>query len=198
MLWGVPVIMVGQSFGAKPFFILAGNYLSRNVNALLIACFRNFYSLGIAFAIYMCHMGMGGFINTILSWKYFKPFSRLSLSLYLVHPIFQTTVTVAQKHPMELNQLNSVSFTMPWKDWLITFVTFFISALFFRYWFVRDICVVNILIFAGWSAVHWDGKIFSRDAQQKNSKASGTIGYQDLIIIIEIGFHKSLMKIKIF
>lgn len=108
--WLLPVIMVGQVFGSKAFFIHNQDSFSPEFEAALLASFRAFLSLGIASAIYMCHHGMGGLINSILSFKFFIPFAKMSLSIYLVHPSYQILSTAASQSPIDFNQITMVSF----------------------------------------------------------------------------------------
>ncbi|XP_023215921.1 nose resistant to fluoxetine protein 6-like [Centruroides sculpturatus] len=55
------------------------------------------WSLSVAWLIYACITGHAGFINTILSWKAWIPFSRLSFTIYLIHPLVQW-VYMAYQH----------------------------------------------------------------------------------------------------
>ncbi|GFO39868.1 nose resistant to fluoxetine protein 6 [Plakobranchus ocellatus] len=50
-------------------------------NSLKDACF----SLAVAWVIFACVTGNGGFVNTILSWKAFILISRVTYCMYLVH-----------------------------------------------------------------------------------------------------------------
>lgn len=48
---------------------------------------RTIWGVGLAWITFACMTGYGGFINTFLSWKAMIPFSRLTYSAYLIHPI---------------------------------------------------------------------------------------------------------------
>ncbi|GFY45077.1 nose resistant to fluoxetine protein 6 [Trichonephila inaurata madagascariensis] len=54
-------------------------------NALNRICF----ACGLAWVIFVCLIGQGGFVNSILSWKFLIPLSRLTFCTYLIHPIIQ-------------------------------------------------------------------------------------------------------------
>jgi peptidoglycan/LPS O-acetylase OafA/YrhL len=56
------------------------------INALHHSTHRTVWSIGLAWIIYACVTGQGGWINGFLSWKGFVPMSRLSFMVYLVHP----------------------------------------------------------------------------------------------------------------
>ncbi|XP_076114771.1 nose resistant to fluoxetine protein 6-like [Mytilus galloprovincialis] len=70
-----------------------GNYndnpMSENVTALYNAVHRSAWGAAICWVIFACATGNGGFINTVLSWKMFIPFSRLTFCAYLLHPVVQ-------------------------------------------------------------------------------------------------------------
>uniref|UniRef100_A0A0R3RKK6 Acyl_transf_3 domain-containing protein n=1 Tax=Elaeophora elaphi TaxID=1147741 RepID=A0A0R3RKK6_9BILA len=46
---------------------------------------RTTFAIAIAWLIYACHNGYGSFVNAILSFKLFLPFSMLCYSVYLIH-----------------------------------------------------------------------------------------------------------------
>lgn len=48
---------------------------------------RSSFVIGLAWLIYACETGHGGFLTKFLSWKLWIPLSRLTYSAYLVHPI---------------------------------------------------------------------------------------------------------------
>ena len=56
------------------------------INALYSSTHRTIWSLGLAWLIYACVTGQGGFVNSFLAWKGFVPWSRLTFMVYLVHP----------------------------------------------------------------------------------------------------------------
>ncbi|PSN45560.1 hypothetical protein C0J52_05793 [Blattella germanica] len=53
--------------------------------ALYFAIARPLWAVGIAWIIFACDSGYGGFVNTILGWNALLPLSRLTFSMYLVH-----------------------------------------------------------------------------------------------------------------
>lgn len=78
---------------------------------------RNLMATAIALYIYMAHIGSGGIFDDILSSKYFKPFSKMSLSIYLVHPVMQKLNAARNLHPIEFNETNLVR---PWNSLLLS------------------------------------------------------------------------------
>uniref|UniRef100_A0AC34RBQ3 Acyltransferase 3 domain-containing protein n=1 Tax=Panagrolaimus sp. JU765 TaxID=591449 RepID=A0AC34RBQ3_9BILA len=48
---------------------------------------RTVFSMALAWLIYACHTGIGGWVNTVLSHRFLLPLSTLSYSVYLFHMI---------------------------------------------------------------------------------------------------------------
>ena len=86
--------------------------INRNVllNSLMFALSRNIWGVGTACLIFICHHDGGGFVNTLLSNKFWIPISKLTYSLYLVHPIIQYNFTVYEAHPINLESASIVRF----------------------------------------------------------------------------------------
>ncbi|XP_059481821.1 nose resistant to fluoxetine protein 6-like [Neocloeon triangulifer] len=65
------------------------SYDSELYEPLAAAFFGSFHrlawSLGLSWIIWACVNGLGGIINSILSWQYFLPLSKLTFSAYLTH-----------------------------------------------------------------------------------------------------------------
>lgn len=57
------------------------------LNAFLISFSRIVWGVTIAWVIYACHSGYGGFVNKFLSSRLWIPVGRIGFSLYLVHPV---------------------------------------------------------------------------------------------------------------
>lgn len=100
---------IGEPFFTRAFFIHFGHLVPQHTNAYLMATNRNLLATAIALYIYMAHIGSGGFFDDFLSSKYFKPFSKMSLSIYLVHPVMQKLNAARSLHPIEFNELSLVS-----------------------------------------------------------------------------------------
>lgn len=86
--------MIGWGLSLSTLFlVLFGSYgwtmgleTHAIINALHHSTHRTVWSIGLAWIIYACVTGQGGWINSFLSWKGFVPMSRLSFMVYLVHP----------------------------------------------------------------------------------------------------------------
>ncbi|XP_050307252.1 nose resistant to fluoxetine protein 6-like [Anthonomus grandis grandis] len=67
---------------------------------------RVFWSLGLAWVIFACHSGYGGFVNQMLTTPTMQVLSKLTFCMYITHacPILYLRLTV--KAPIEYSQLN--------------------------------------------------------------------------------------------
>jgi len=66
---------------------LNGEHLSSvGAAALYNAVARSAWGASVCWVIVSCHLGYGGFINSVLSWSAFVPLGRLTYMAYLVHP----------------------------------------------------------------------------------------------------------------
>ncbi|KAG8198740.1 hypothetical protein JTE90_023505 [Oedothorax gibbosus] len=74
------------------------------------------FAASLAWVVYVCVTGQGGFVNCFLSWKFFIPLSRLTFCAYLVHPIIITAFYESQK---SLIQFSNVT-------WMVFFLGFLI------------------------------------------------------------------------
>uniref|UniRef100_A0A2L2YGK5 Nose resistant to fluoxetine protein 6 n=1 Tax=Parasteatoda tepidariorum TaxID=114398 RepID=A0A2L2YGK5_PARTP len=64
-----------------------GEPMEITLSAIYAAVHRVVWSVGIAWIVFACAYGYGGFVNSILSWKLFIPFERLANLIYLLHPL---------------------------------------------------------------------------------------------------------------
>ena len=63
-----------------------GHIMSVFENVLYLGLSRTLWGLGLSFFIFICYSGMGGPVDSFLSWGVFVPLSRLTFSAYLIHP----------------------------------------------------------------------------------------------------------------
>ncbi|XP_055947793.1 nose resistant to fluoxetine protein 6-like [Argiope bruennichi] len=76
------------------------------------------FSLGLGWVIFVCVIGQGDAVNSILSWKALIPLSRLTYCAYLVHPVVQTIYFGSIRQLIEFNHINVI---------MLYFGTLFIS-----------------------------------------------------------------------
>lgn len=74
------------------------NDTSLAFNAFYLAFHRQSWALAICWIIFACHkLKTGGIIRWFLCLPQWKPIARMSLSMYLVHPLYQLTAIMNQK-----------------------------------------------------------------------------------------------------
>ncbi|CAG0919598.1 unnamed protein product [Notodromas monacha] len=74
----------------------------------LWSMFRNVWTLCLAWVVFACANGYGGFVNTFLSWKAFMPLSRLTYCTYLLSVPVQTMYQAARRSPMWMDYIQMV------------------------------------------------------------------------------------------
>ncbi|GLG92878.1 Uncharacterized protein GBIM_00428 [Gryllus bimaculatus] len=101
------VLMLAALYGAYPF--QQPTYVYNGVEiAFWLSLFRVMWSLGLGWIIFACDQGYGGIVNTILSWSFFQPLSRLCYGVYLLHfPILEIYSGVIQS-PVYLADINVI------------------------------------------------------------------------------------------
>jgi peptidoglycan/LPS O-acetylase OafA/YrhL len=72
-------------------------------NAIYLALTRVTWASAVAWQIYSCCRGWNDKINMFLSSKYWMLMSRVSLSIYLIHPVIQYNLIGFQKQPLALD-----------------------------------------------------------------------------------------------
>lgn len=104
-------VLVSVILGFFPFQ-QSENYfkISNVVNASYNALHRSCWAIAIAWVIFSCHNGDGGIIREFLSHSFFKPFAKMSLSVYLTHRIHQKVSVAAIKQPIYLSPLELIYF----------------------------------------------------------------------------------------
>ncbi|XP_013412597.1 nose resistant to fluoxetine protein 6 [Lingula anatina] len=77
--------------------VYQGHPLSNDVSALYITVSRTVWGACVAWVIYACCTGYGGFVNTLMSWGAFVPLGRLTYCAYLVHPVIMYFVYMSRR-----------------------------------------------------------------------------------------------------
>ena len=97
-------VLLAVVLGYFPFQ-QAENYrkIPNVVNAIYNASFRVSWALAISWLIFGCQNGTGGIIRWFLSLPHFQPLSRMSLSVYLTHRVYQIVKVASIKQPVYLN-----------------------------------------------------------------------------------------------
>ena len=70
--------------------------MSRTASAIYGGFYKPAWALSVGWVIFACCRGYGGWVNEFLSWSAFKPLSKISFILYLIHldviPILKGTL----------------------------------------------------------------------------------------------------------
>ncbi|XP_015188578.1 PREDICTED: nose resistant to fluoxetine protein 6-like [Polistes dominula] len=71
--------------------------------AIYVALSRTVWAIGIAWLLIACCTNNGGIVNSILSWKVWIPFSRLTYAAYLINPIVISSVNFLNDTSLHFN-----------------------------------------------------------------------------------------------
>ncbi|XP_039288066.1 O-acyltransferase like protein isoform X2 [Nilaparvata lugens] len=78
--------------------------LGPTTSAMYVALCHTAWALALAWVVIACVTGYGGRLNSILSWKYLYPFSRLTYCVYLIHPQLMRSAVLAAESPMHISR----------------------------------------------------------------------------------------------
>lgn len=94
-------------FGYFPFQQSNKYFTIHNaVNATYNALYRSCWATAIAWIIFACHNGSGGVVSWFLELPQFQPLSRMSLSVYLSHRLYQILSVASIRQPIHLDPLD--------------------------------------------------------------------------------------------
>jgi peptidoglycan/LPS O-acetylase OafA/YrhL len=85
---------------------------------------RTLWSLCLAFIIFVCVNGSGGLVNSILSWSPLIPLSRLTYSVYLIHPIVHWMKLATIRERIHVSHYDGVSYSLVLQLILVQFLNF--------------------------------------------------------------------------
>ncbi|XP_046600072.1 nose resistant to fluoxetine protein 6-like [Neodiprion lecontei] len=103
---------------------------NRVLEAVFALTLRPCWSIAMAWVIYACTHGYGGFVNRFLSLPLFLPLSRLSYSTYLLHFLIQSGRNAVARTPVAFS--NSLIFYDYFADLALSLIVGFIFTLFFE------------------------------------------------------------------
>lgn len=97
--WAVAVSLIGTFvYVTHTDFRVGGTPWTTLQTALYEAFSRPVFSLGLAWIIFTCSVGQGGFVNRFLSWNAFVPLCRITYGVYLLHPVLITVVLNSSRY----------------------------------------------------------------------------------------------------
>lgn len=114
-----------------PIHTTAAGYKVTVTEAVFYETFsRISWCVAIAWIVFACQAGYGGPINSILSFKLWAPFCRLTYCMYIVHFVVQTTIFGNLKTDVTFSEFNT--FQEFWASFGFTFCVAVIFVLAFE------------------------------------------------------------------
>ncbi|XP_061170043.1 nose resistant to fluoxetine protein 6-like [Saccostrea echinata] len=114
-------------FGTNEFY--EGHKPSKFVSALYNSFCKTTWGLGLAWIIFICDVGYGGFVNTFLSARLWSPLTRLTYCAYLVSPIIIIVYHLSQRYLIYNSVMNLIFLFMGF--WMASYgIAFFVSLAF--------------------------------------------------------------------
>jgi len=94
------LLAFGSSFAVcfGPYTVVEGVDTPTGAVSLFNATFRTIWAACVAWVVFACVHGYGGWVNTFLSWKPFVVLSRLNYMAYMVHMIIQSRFFMSRKY----------------------------------------------------------------------------------------------------
>jgi hypothetical protein len=101
MLWIASISgVIGVILLLHPFQQVLDNDTSNIANILYLGFARNAFALSLAWWVIGCYTGSGYIVNWLLSLSIWMPFSRMSISVYIVTLSAQMVIIASQKTPL--------------------------------------------------------------------------------------------------
>ncbi|KAG5670728.1 hypothetical protein PVAND_000972 [Polypedilum vanderplanki] len=131
ILWIISLCTIASVvIGFHPFMRLNNNTTTVFANAFYLATFRTAFACGVAWIIFACQNKSGSFIRWFLSLPQWQPLARMGLSVYLVHPIYQSIIIFNQRQVVHFSEVSMfLAFTSD------VMISFFLGA--FLYLFIE-------------------------------------------------------------
>lgn len=90
---------------------------------------RTVWAITLAWVTFACVTGYGGFVNSMLSWRPFIPFSRLTYAAYLIHPVLMAIFYSSREIVFDFSPYLMLYFVIG--NVVCTYIlSFFLSAIF--------------------------------------------------------------------
>lgn len=145
--------MLSVIFG--PIHTTAAGYKPSVTEAVFYETFsRISWCLAIGWIVFACQTGYGGPINSILSFKMWAPFCRVTYCMYIVHFMVQTTIFGNLKTDVTFSNFNAVQ----------------------EFWasFGLSFCIAIVFVLAFESPILGLEKVFIRKGKSKSREVSAS------------------------
>jgi hypothetical protein len=104
ILWLTSISIIFAIIIGTFSFHSVNNLPSKFINSFFISGSHFGWSISIAFIIFSCHSGEGGFVNSFLSMSLWKPISKVGLSIYVTNILAILAIFGTQKQPEYFNE----------------------------------------------------------------------------------------------
>ncbi|KAH8386779.1 hypothetical protein KR093_002452 [Drosophila rubida] len=101
-----------------PFTQPTADEITPLAGAFYICCSRIVWPVALCWLIWACHNGLGGVVNTLLSWSFWQPISKLSYCLYIWHLLVETLNTARMRTSQHFSNYDAI--LRFWSDFGIT------------------------------------------------------------------------------
>ncbi|XP_017146827.1 nose resistant to fluoxetine protein 6 [Drosophila miranda] len=105
-------------FAVYPYTQSGANEISPLAGAFYLCCGRIAWPLSLCWLIWACQNGVAPVVNSLLSWSFWQPLSRLSYCLYIWHLIVETVNVARSKTSLHFSNYDAI--LRFWSDFGIT------------------------------------------------------------------------------
>ncbi|KAK6631779.1 hypothetical protein RUM43_013843 [Polyplax serrata] len=134
----LPLVLLGWIFslgGLVGLVFCVGSGFGVAESSIYAALGHTAWGLCLAWIVVACRCGYGGWINSLLSWPAFLPFSRLTYCAYLVHPVIMFLTNYVMDGPFHMH--NGVVVIIFLGNLISSYLLSFILSITFEAPFVR-------------------------------------------------------------
>ncbi|XP_023034684.2 nose resistant to fluoxetine protein 6 [Drosophila willistoni] len=109
LLWLISFALLATVIFAMYPYTQEGSEIITPLAGAFYLCFsRIAWSLALCWLIWTCHTGQAGIINSLLSWSFWEPLSRISYCLYIWHLIVETVHTARIKTSVHFSNYDAI------------------------------------------------------------------------------------------
>ncbi|XP_017869446.1 PREDICTED: nose resistant to fluoxetine protein 6 [Drosophila arizonae] len=119
LLWLLALLFIATAiWSVYPYTRPGAAEISPLAGAFYLCCSRIAWPLAICWLIWACQSGRGGLVNTLLSWSFWQPVSKLSYCLYIWHLLIEMANTGRIKSSQHFSNYDAILHF--WSDFGIT------------------------------------------------------------------------------
>ncbi|XP_030245897.1 nose resistant to fluoxetine protein 6, partial [Drosophila navojoa] len=119
LLWLLALLFIATAiWSVYPYTRPDAAEITPLAGAFYLCCSRIAWPLAICWLIWACQSGRGGMVNTLLSWSFWQPISKLSYCLYIWHLLIEMANTGRIKSSLHFSNYDAILHF--WSDFGIT------------------------------------------------------------------------------